>query len=335
MTYLSYSGYKSYETCPLQYWHKYVNKTRTQTPENGINTLYGSTIGQVFEAFYRDKLWKKNPMVVEALQALAKPTLDAAMRDQVRQGRVMDWGDEKANYSSPKAILDDVLLTIPEGLKTIQKHRFMGPFMEAEMKLDFKFGRHVMGGRADFVIRRADPYKDLVIVDGKGSKHGAKYIDGKPKKKDASLEGIQLKWYSVLYREHYGVLPDGLAYVFWRYRDEESLKQRPLGDKEKPLESGVEWVPFDKADIDALKTEVLSTLDRIESTSRKVEQAPHLKIKEELREEFFPTKAGHHCNLCVYAEVCEPGKKVIARTKRAKSSIPSGVEELSLGVDDI
>lgn len=333
MTYLSYSGYKTYETCPLQYWHKYVNKTRTVTPENGINTLYGSTIGQVFEAFYRDKLWK-SPDVVKALKDVAKPTLDSAMKDVLRQGRILDWGDEKANYKTSKSILADVLKSIPDGVRAIQKHRFMGPFMEAEMKLDFKFGRHMMGGRADFVVRRASPDKDLVIIDGKGSKHGAKYIDGKPKKKGESLDGIQLKWYSVLYREHYGVLPDALAYLYWRYQDGDSLAANPPKEGEIVLDSGISWVEFDEKDISDLKVEVLSTLDRIETTSRKVENASGIRLKEELREELFPAKAAFHCNLCAFAEVCEAGKKVVARTKRAKTSIPSGVDELTLGVSD-
>jgi hypothetical protein len=287
----------------------------------------------VFEAFYRDKVWKDSD-VVKALSDLAKPTLESAMRDVIRQGRVLDWGDEKANYKTPKSILDDVLKSIPDGVRAIQKHRFMGPFMEAEMKLDYRFGRHIMGGRADFVVRRAAPDSDLVIIDGKGSKHGSKYIDGKPKKKGESLDGIQLKWYSVLYREHYGVIPDALAYLYWRYRDEKSLKANPPREGEPILDSGISWVEFSDSDISDLKTEVLSTLDRIESTSSRIESTSNPKTREELREELFPAKAAFHCNLCPFAEVCEDGKKVVSRTKRAKNSIPLGVEELTLGVND-
>jgi hypothetical protein len=256
------------------------------------------------------------------------------MRDVIKQGRTLDWGDEKANYKSPKAILADVLQSIPDGVKAIRKHRFMGPFMEAEMKLDFKFGRHIMGGRADFVVRRAAPDKDLVIIDGKGSKHGDKYIDGKPKKKGEPLDGIQLKWYSVLYKEHYGVIPDALAYLYWRYRDEDSLAANPPKKEEKVLESGISWVPVSESDVSDLKTEVLSTLGRIEATSRKIQEASHPKIREELREELYPAKSAYHCNLCAFAEVCEEGKKVVLRAKRSKPSAISGVEELTLGADD-
>jgi hypothetical protein len=317
MTYLSYSGYKSYATCPYQYWHKYVNKTTLLVPENGINTLYGSTVGIVFEAFYRDKLWKA-PDCTQKLIDLAKPTLDQAIQDQTRQGRLLDWGDEKANYKNPKEILADVVASIPDGVETIRQQKLVGPFMEAEMKLDFRFGRHIMGGRADFVVRRTKPHGDLLIIDGKGSKHREKYLDGKPKKKNEPVEGVQLKWYSVLYRELYGVVPDGLAYLFWRFK----------GDR------AVEWVPFSVADLNDLKTEVLSTISRIEATSKTVAGAGHPRAREELRQELFPAQAGGHCNLCAYNTVCEEGKKVVLRTKRAKSAIPTGVEELALSADD-
>lgn len=317
MTYLSYSGFKSYCQCPFQYWHKYVNKTRLVNPENGVNTLYGSTVGLVFEAFYRDKIWN-DPKCVERLQALVEPTLNKAIKEQMGQGRVLDWADDKANYKSPKEILKEALEAIPAGVDTIRANKFVGPFMEAEMKLDRKFGFHMMGGRADFVIRRTKPLGDLLILDGKGSKHRDKYIDDKPKKKGQPLEGIQLKWYATLYRENHGVTPDGLGYIFWRFSGEEA----------------VEWVPFTNDDLTNLKTEVLSVIDRIDKTSRTLTATVSRQEKEELREELFPAQAGFHCNLCAFADVCEEGKKVKARQKKPKLNLPAGVTELSLGAED-
>jgi len=317
MTYLSYSGYKSYSQCPFQYWHKYVNKTRLDKPENGINTLYGSTVGLVFEAFYRDKIWK-SPSCVDDLKALVEPYLNKAIKDQLNQGRILDWSDVKANYVSPKKVAEDALTAIVPGVETIRAHKFVGPFMEAEMKLDRKIGYHMIGGRADFVVRRTKPHGDLLILDGKGSKHRAKYIDDKPKKEGEPLEGIQLKWYAFLYRENYGVTPDGLGYLFWRFSGKEA----------------VEWVPFKGSDLTELKDEVLAVTNRIDKTSRNLAQAASLQARDELRQELFPAQAGRHCTLCAFAEVCEEGKKVNARQKREKSFIPSGVTELSLGSED-
>jgi len=331
MTYLSYSGYKSNATCPFQYWNRYVNKTLLKIQENGVNSLYGSTIGVVFESFYRDRVWKR-PEYLKVLQDLAEPILDQTIKDQLKQGRVIDWSDEKSNYPESKdglsasqalsrgreELLRDVYESIPRGLEAIRANRFIGPLMEAEMKLDTRFGPHMIGGRADFVVQRTTPHNDLVILDGKGSRHREKYVDGTPRKKGQPVEGVQLKWYAVLYREIHKKVPDALAYVFWRYSGEQA----------------VEWVPFDEGDLNALKDEMLSTIRRIDRNSNQIASVSSPKAQEELREELFPAQPGFHCNLCSYAEVCEKGRNYKARSQRKpRVVLPEGVD-LSLGLDD-
>jgi len=346
MTYLSYSGWKTYATCPCQYWHKYVNKTRLQLPENGLNTLFGSTVGVVFEAFYRDRIYKR-PKYVSELQGMAESVLDKAIKDQIKQGRIVDWTDEKSNYPrrdkegvltdgrlasavpagelmvlGRKEILSDAYIAIAHGVNTIRDNRFVGPLMEAELKLDTRFGPHIIGGRSDFVVKRVVPYNDVVIIDGKGSQHREKYVDGKPRKEGQPVEGVQLKWYAFLYREQYKRPPDTLAYIFWRYSGEKA----------------VEWVPFTESDLDVLKDETLSTVKRIDRTTAQVEQAPGSQTKQELREELFPAQSGHHCTLCAYSEVCTEGQKYVAqfegRKRKAKATLPKGVTDFSLGLDD-
>lgn len=335
MTYLSYSGWKGYVTCPESYWHRYVNKTVLTIPENGVNSLYGSTVGIVFEHFYRDRIWK-DPNYLTTLRALGEPTLDKAIKDQIKQGRIIDFSDEKSNYPKEKdgltpsaalqrgreEMLADVDASIIRGVNTIRENRFVGPVMEPELKLDTKFGPHIVGGRADFVIERMPPHNDIVILDGKGSRHREKYLDGKPRKKGEPVEGIQLKWYAVLYREKYGRTPNTLAYVFWRYSDEQA----------------VEWVPFTEGDLDNLKAEILAAVKRIDRTTAQIDEVSSVQSKRELREELFPAQVGHHCTLCAYTQVCEPGKKYVAqfegRKRRVKVTLPKGVTELSLGLDD-
>lgn len=331
MTYLSYSGYKTNGTCQFQYWNKYVNKTRLKLQENGVNSLYGSTIGIVFEAFYRDRIWK-NLDYLKALEELAEPTLDQVIKDQIKQGRVIDWFDEKSNYPKEKEglsasqafvqgrkeLLSDVYESIPRGVDAIRSNRFVGPFMEAEMKLDTRFGPHTLGGRADFVVKRVVPHKDLVIVDGKGSRHREKYVDGTPRKKGQPVEGVQLKWYAVLYRELHNKPPDTLAYLFWRYAGKEAI----------------EYVPFDKSDLDALKNEMLSTVRRIDRTTNQIAEVSSPQAQREMREELYPAQPGFHCNLCSYLEVCEEGRNHKARSQRKpRIELPEGVD-LSLGLGD-
>lgn len=321
-TYLSYSGYKLFASCPHAFWHRYINKTVLKDAENGVNTLYGSTIGNLFETFYVDRVWKRSDYM-EYLDSLVPSSFQKAVKDQQKQGRVLDWGDEKSNYKSPEALLTDVRNSIPDGVQTIRANRLLGPRMDAEFKLDMRFGRYMIGGRADFIIKRTAPFNDLVILDGKGSKWRDKYVDGKPRKKGAQIEGTQLKWYATLFREQTGDIPDGLGYIFWKFKGEEA----------------VEWINFSGSDLSLLKEEVLSTLSRIDQSAERLKKlSGKPQAHDELQQELFPTQASEgNCRLCSYLSICEDGKKKMQQggPRRApRINLPKGVEELSLGVDD-
>lgn len=317
--YISYSGFSSIRKCPYAYWNKYVAKTTPTEPENGINALYGSAIGTIFESFYRDRLWR-DPNCVGRLQDLAEPHLDAAIKDTRKKGRIIDWPDEKATYHSKNEILKDLQETIPIGLQTIRQNRLVGSRMEPELKLDHKFGYYIMGGRSDFVIQRVPPYNDLVILDGKGSKHREKYVDGQLLKKGEKVEGVQLKWYAVLYRAKRCVIPDKLGYIFWRFSGDQAI----------------EWIEFSEKDLDNLQAEVLSVVARIDKSVRKlddIEDTPQ--AHDELRQELFPAQPSHNCTLCPFVTLCEDGQKETQKyRRRARLNLPEGVTELTLGSDD-
>jgi hypothetical protein len=320
INYVSYSGYKLYIQCPFAYWNRYVNNTTLADAENGLGTLYGSTIGLIFEAFYRDRIWKRVDYL-EALQGLVEPYLKKAIKDQEKQGRIIDWSDEEATktYKNQGELVADIRDSIPRGVQTIRQNKLMGPFMEAEMKLDCRFGGYTIGGRADFVVQRTQPHGDLVILDGKGSKHRAKYVDGHALKEGAAIEGVQLKWYAFLYRERKKRTPDALGYIFWKFGGEQAM----------------EWVPFKAMDLDDLKDEVLATLTRIDtSVSRLYSLSGKPQACEDLRQELFPAQPGDGCRLCSYVSVCEEGQKKTKSFKRARLELPEGVNELTLGLYD-
>ena len=317
--YISYSGYKEYEKCPYAYWYKYVVKYVLKIPENCVNALYGTAIGTVFEAFYKQQIWRDKD-IPGRLLALAPIHLDVAIKEAKDKGRQVDWADEKANYHSKGEILVDLEATIPIGVQTIRENRFVGPRMDAEFKLDYKFGKYIMGGRADFIIQRVKPLSDLVIVDGKGSKHRELYVDGHKLAKGQKVEGTQLKWYGLLYEAHTGIVPDGLGYIFWRFEGERAI----------------EWVEFKKSDFVTLKQEVLATLTRIDLSTSKLDAAGRgSQAYDDLRQELFPAQPSFGCNLCAFATVCEEGKKQTQKSRpRPRESLPEGVTELALGIDD-
>jgi hypothetical protein len=315
--YLSYSGFKTYGECPFAYWHKYVNKTKIP-PDNGVNAMYGSVVGMVFEAFYRDHLWRRADYL-DYLQSIVEPTFEKAMKDQ--RNRVYDWHDEKSNYKSREECVAAVRLAIPRGVNTIRQNRFLGTHAVAEMKLDHSFGPHYIGGRADFVIKRIPPHNDLVILDGKGSKWREKYVDGKELKPGQKIQGTQLKWYAMLHREKHGIIPDGLGYIFWMFEDDKA----------------VEWVQFTNADLDTVQNEVIATMDRVAGSVSELEKVSGLiQSHDELRQERFPAQAGDHCRLCSYVDRCEEGtKKVAAMRRKSRTPLPDpGVVEPGLSFDE-
>lgn len=317
VNYLSYSGYKSYEQCPYAYWHKYIVKTKPKVPENGVNALYGTTIGTVFESFYRDSIWKSTN-IEEILLGLAEPHLDKAIKDAKRKGRDIYWMDEKANYHSKEEIMVDLRATIPIGIQTIRENRLVGPRMDAEFKLDRTFDGYILGGRADFIIMRVKPFSDLVILDGKGSKHRGNYVDGHFN--SGKIEGIQLKLYGMLFKEATGVMPGGLGYIFWRFSGDQAI----------------EWVDFSEKDFSNLKGEFISVVKRIDQSSRRlscISDKPQ--AHSDLRQELFPAQPGSGCMFCEYVTFCEEGQKQQHKSRpRPRLNLPEGVTELTLGSDD-
>lgn len=300
--YLSYSGHKAYKDCPRMYWHRYIGKTKLPAPDNKVNSLYGSTVGTIFEYFYNDGLWRK-PGIQAILEDLIEPTLTRIIDQECRSGTV-DWSDPKANYKSREALVREVRKTMPRAIEIIRHHRLLGKRAEAEVKLDSSIEGHVVGGRADFIIERIPPHGDLVIIDGKGSRHRDKYVDPH-----------QLWWYSMLYRHQFGRVPDKVGFLFWRQEPENSL----------------DWVDFSERSLDDLLSGVLSSIRTIEEGKAQLAKTPEPEVRAALQV-LFPPQIGSKCNLCSYLPVCEDGTSYTTRRFSPSEADAFGVEEDEVGL---
>ena len=300
--YLSYSGHKTYEICPKQYWHSYIDKTVPEKPDNKVNSLYGSMVGTLFEIFYADKLWMKKG-VEELLLSMVDETWDRLVTNETRKGLVeFKDKDERANYKSKNDLLDDVRESIPRGIEIIRYHRLLGTDAEAEVKLDSWVGGHRLGGRADFIMTRIKPHGDRVILDGKGSKHRDTYVDP-----------WQLKWYAMLYREKHIVAPDGLGFVYWRSKPEESM----------------DWVAFTREDLDLLKEGVLVNATHIDKIKLLLDGVPKEDHPHVLREG-FPAKPSQNCRFCSFLAVCREGQAYESASVPAALYGAGGVEDIGI-----
>lgn len=322
MSYLSYSGWKQFKSCPNSYCRKSVIKEAPVKPDNKVNSLYGSVVGLLAEQFYKDRLWRTDDPAAELVSRAERTLNETIERERVAQVEVAEklgadkdlwregaivWSDPKANYNSREILLVDVLAAMPRLVEIIRTHKLLGPRVATELKLDADFGEHRFIGRADFIIRHVEP-NVTHILDGKGSKYGGKYADPE-----------QLSWYSMLWRKRTGgKLPDSTGFVLWR----------------KPPAEAVEWHPIKQAEIDGLEAAVIADADAIETARVQYHMAKEPERRLAVIQEKFPVQPGQGCNLCSYLPVCEPGKIMTAKTVKAPEgdtgSLGAGVEDVGL-----
>lgn len=300
--YLSFSGWKQFGTCPNSYWHRYVGKSVLEVPENRINSLYGSTVGRLFEVFYSDAIWRQSG-TADILLAKVEPELDQILVKEERSGRI-DWEDEKANYHSRAELVEAIREAIPRGLETIRFHRLIGRDAKAEVKLDMPIDGHIIGGRADFVMTRVAPHEDLIILDGKGSRHREKYVDDR-----------QLLWYAMLYRLRFGKTPDKLGFVYWRSEPEKA----------------VDWVFFSEKALDDMQETVLSYVRTIEEGVEALAKGDEEK-RRLVMAETFQAQPGEKCKLCAYTALCPAGQSYTSKSHQIPVYAGAGVEDVGLDV---
>jgi len=304
--YLSYSGWKKYDGCAFAYWNSYIGHTEVDAPDDRLGSIYGSVIGKLFEDFYNEEWWKKNPRPVAMMLGKVEGALDWTIRRETtpyrqRKGGVLMWKGEgegqnpKGMYANKEELAEDLRESVGRGCRIIRHHRLLGPYAEAEVKLDYTVEGYRLGGRADFIMERVKPHHDLCIIDGKGSKWRHKYVDPK-----------QLLWYALLYRFHHGKLPDKIGFLFWRYEPNEAI----------------DWVEFVEDDINDLLNRVLGDLRKIEEgTAKLISRASFA----EVRKVFRPVAEGRRkrdaedaCRFCPYGtpEICPKGAEVKAKLEQ-------------------
>jgi hypothetical protein len=231
--------------------------------------------------------------------------VDSVIASETAPGKngYINWMDEDANYHRLEDVISDVRDAIPRGLRTIKHHRLVGPEATSEVKLDSKTRGHIFRGRADFVIRRVPPHKDLVIIDGKGSKFRDRYVDKR-----------QLRWYSMLYEDQHKTLPDKVGFLYWRNEPDTS----------------VDWYEITSVETRALRDTVFEAVETIEDHLRHLPMAPKPTREEVVA--FFPAQPSCDCKWCNHLSLCEDGMRY--ERNRGKSPDPLSCDEADgIGVE--
>ena len=304
--YISYSGWKKYKDCPFAYWHDYINHTPLEKPDDRLGSIYGSVVGLLFEEFYNLRLWKQ-PQPKDVVLGRVEEAVKRVVRQETsarkgRPGGVLRWKgagegrNSKGMYLDEADLAADVREAVIRGFKIIKHYRLLGPRAEAEVKLDSPINGHILGGRADFILKRTEPHHDLCILDGKGSKYRGTYVSPK-----------QLHWYTMLYRLRFNETPDKLGFVYWRFEPPESM----------------DWVEFSSADLDQLLEGVLADvreIGRLESNLPPPNEKQAMDRSGLARQEFRPRANDNNCRFCPHATTtqCSAGLWVVQKMEQGK-----------------
>ncbi len=265
--YLSYSGLSTYRLCPRKYKFQYVDRRRMDVDPK--NSLFGIVMGKLFEWFYQRRAWASvNP--TSALLSWA----DAAVAEAYAEKKFCREDDEYFHVS----LRNDVETYVPTTVDVIRRHKLVTPGSVAEFDLTQEYTRKdvtiKLGGRCDFLHRD----HTVTIQDGKGSKY-----------RDAYADSTQLIWYATLHYLKYGVAPDRVGFIFWRFPAE-------------PLQ----WVDYTERDM-------RDVLDLSFTTEEKV----RLKVFDP-----SPTAA---CRRCDYSSLCPEGKEFMESVKVEAPRIESSI----------
>lgn len=234
-----WSTLKTFEDCPQHFlWSKGWDKIdlgagpgRPKPKPEIISPRHHAVMGIVIqyaiEKMYNDELWRNPKTLQLTLLDIVEREWDRQEADPRNQ---MDYRNIDQTRSELLQICRDGVIGY---LKTMQTHRFLGPYAKAEVDLVGWVDKYTqVGGRADMIIRRDDT--GIIILDGKNTKH-----------RD-SPDPDQLRWYALLFQLSYRQLPDRLAFVWYRY---------PANPETG--ETGITMVPFSEEDVKNLATRVV------------------------------------------------------------------------------
>jgi len=234
-----FTSFDTYESCPQQFLWRYgwggidlgrgPGKGREKPVRKSEHDKFlGTTIQGVIEWMYNEEMWKDPQKLLQRMEE----RLDVAWAKEFPRHYFSFTG----LFPSPSS--DELRRVCLEGirgfLRTMKANHLLGPYARAEVDmLGYVNKGTPIGGKADLIIRRED--SGVTLYDGKNSKTKGKYTNPD-----------QLRWYALCFYLKFGRLPDHLAFIYYRY---------PYGtpiEGSDQVESGLDVVPFTKADIRGL-----------------------------------------------------------------------------------
>lgn len=302
---LYWSSLEKYEKCPRMFlWSRgwegidvgggLGRKKPLPYKRSKHHAVMGIVIQAVIERMYNDELYRDSGLR-DRLLAMIRPEWDRVT------AKKNNWVDYRV------AGKKDELIAVCEAgvlgyLRTMQEHKFIGPWTKAEFELLGWIDKwNPVGGRPDVIFRRADT--GITILDGKNSKSKGKYTDPD-----------QLRFYAMCFYLAYRQMVDRLGFVYYRYPYGAPVLDKD-GNPTGETETGVDWVDFTKDDLRGLAKRCVDARWAMN------------------RKKFDPTPVPKHCRWCDYEEVCDARQDQIASNRRANPKAIDSVKGAGEFVD--
>lgn len=244
----------------------------------------GIVLSNAIEHLYNDEMWRDPKDLVNRLTDMVRREMTFALGKNY-----IDW-----SKSPPK---DELLQVCQNGvlgyLRTMKANRLLGPYAKSEVNLTGWVDKYTpVGGRPDIIIRRDDT--GVMILDGKNSMTPGKHTNPD-----------QLRWYALVFYLAYNVMPDRLAFVYFRYPEGTPPKDHPEG---APW-TGLVEVPVTREDIKALGVRANATYHAI------------------AKELFDPSPSPSACLYCDFRTLCDAAHVPTPRKNKSLPVLSAGTVE--------
>jgi hypothetical protein len=264
------------------------------------HAIMGIAVQAAVEDLYNKEFWK-HPGVADRMVESARRSFDLEL-----QRSFVDFRLAPSREEMWKVVEDGV-----RGyLRTFKQHRLVGPYARSEVDLTgFLRPWLPIGGKADVIIRREDT--GVTILDGK---NGKRYVDRKTGQWMTYTDPDQLRWYALCFYICYRKLPDRLGFTFFRFpygAPMVGVKGDPVLDAEgePQVESGVDWVPFDKEDLKGLAERAIQARNAMD------------------KEKFGANPVPSYCRMCDYETCCAERQEQRQKNARPRK-VPEALENL-------
>lgn len=301
---LYFTGFQLYDSCPRAYlWgNGYGNLDLGRGPgrskakpnkdtDSKHHAVMGMVLSRAIEHLYNDELWREPETLVVRLTDLVNREFAFSLNENF-----IDWGEAPPKQEMLKVCVSGAL----GYLKTMKANKLLGPYAKSEVDLTAWVDQYTpIGGRPDVIIRREDT--GVTIIDGKNALTPGKYTDPD-----------QLRWYALCFYLAYNVVPNRLAFAYFRYPEGTPPKEHPEGT---PW-TGLVDVPLTREDLQAMGVRAKET---------------HRAIHKEL---FDPSPSSKACKFCDYRTVCDAAHVPTPRKPKSLPVIQEGTVEHAIQNSD-